>query len=207
MDSRRGSGQLLQNPSARALGVLTVAALLVAAIGVSSTSDTQAAAGGELYPPFHMVYVTDSRSYGPVTTELTWRSEDSWVAEVVSSPGWEELVGSYESYEQGTLTGYSTVTGITERRPSCGPMDGYEEVGVIPELWFFPELYTAEYGWDDLGRNSDGHDQFQRGTEIYKVDPATRLVMEVGNIEDGVYVAEMRVMSLELLTEFNPLDR
>ena len=199
--------KLLQSPAARALGVLTGSALLVAAIGASSTSDTQAAAGGELYPPFHMVYVIDSRSYGPVTTELTWRSEDSWVAEVVSSPGWEALVGSYESYEQGTLTGYSTVTGITERRPSCGPMDGYAEVGVIPERWLFPEIYTAEYGWEKLGRNTDGHDQFQRGTEIYKVEPVTRLVMEVGNIEDGVYVAEMRVISFAILTEFNSIGK
>ena len=201
--------KLLKSPSIRALGVFTIAALLVAAIGVSSTGDTQAAAGGELYPPFHMVYVTESRSYGPVTTALTWRSEDSWVVEVVSSPGWEELVGSYESYEQGTLTGYSTVTGITERerRPSCEPTEGYEEVGVIPERWLFPEIYTAEYGWDDLGHNSDGHDQFQRGTEIYKVDPETRLVMEVGNIQDGEYVVAMRVMSLELLTEFDPTDK
>ena len=198
--------KLLQSPLVRALGVFAVAALVAGAVGGTANSETRAATVDERYPPFRMSYVTMNNSYGPVTTELTWLGEGSWEKVTIASPGWEELEGSSLSYEDGTLTSYSTITGRTAREPSCSPDEGYiDRAGVLPERWFFPKIYTAEYGWETLGRNADGYDQFQRGTVIYKVRPDTWLVMEIGNVEGDEYVVEMRVTAFEILTEFNPI--
>ena len=200
---------LMQHPLGRSLAVLAATTLLLVVMQVGAPSETSGAASREPYAPFRMTYMGGVSSEGPVTLDLTWRSGSSWEIVIVASPERKDSVGSSMTYERGILTTFDSVFGTTTSEPSC---PGDRGATVIPELWLDARAYTAENGWEALGRDANGYDQFQRVTgigegqykEIFRRDPATGLVMEVGRLDGSTYVPTIRVLSYSPLVSSQP---
>ena len=192
---------LLRRPLSRCAAVLAVATLGVALVVATEPGETPDAAAWEPYPPFRMTYMSALGS--EVTVQLTWLGSRSWQTKVVSSPEYEGAVGGRIAYDGATYTSFSPLTGIETMYLSCKG-DGW-----VPGPWFVPRTFSAEEGFEALGRGPDGYDHFLRvvhtgETEfrtLYKRDPASGLVMEVSDWEVDAYVPEFRVISLEILPE------
>ena len=191
---------LLRSPLSRSAVVLAVAALGVALVLAAEPSRTTDVGPREPYPPFRMTYIG---SLTPdVTIRLTWLGRRSWQTMVIASPEDESPVGSGAAYDGATYTSASPLTGISTRYLSC--KDSW-----IPGPWFVPWAFTADEGWEALGRGRDGYDHFLRVSRdgetefrtLYKRDPASGLPMEVMDWDGDAYVTEFRVISLEILPE------
>ena len=134
-----------------------------------------------------MTYITYEPSGASITKELTWRTRLSWDLVVIADSE-SELVGSYEKYDQGVVTAYSSVLDAYRRDRTDDTTTG---MFPVPTPWFIPRACTSAEGWTSLGRDNNGYDNFQRtfgaGVEqyhqIYKHDPHTGLVMEVVHVK------------------------
>ena len=189
-------------PLVRAVAVAIVTVLLGTAI-TGVTEQARATNTPGALPAFDMTYVSYRSSYGPVTKHLRWHGDNSWRKTTVSSSGWPEIEGSFIQYEDGVLTRFSALTSSTTREPTCSPDENKPgtAVATIPERWFFPHIYTPEYGWTAAGTSADGYPMYQRGTDIFAVDPDSGLVMEVGWMNGDAYIVDMRVTAVELLSD------
>ena len=193
---------LSRHPLVRSAAVLAAVALgfgLVLAAGADyqRIDDTVR----EPYPPFRMTYT--SRSFPDGTVELTWLGRDSWQTMIVSSGGAGSRVGSRARFDGATYVSFDPLLGIRVEYLSC------DRDGRVPGPWFVPYAFTAEEGWEALGRGPDGYDHFlwlerEGETEhrtLYKRDPLSGLVMEVMYSDGDALVTAFRVISLDILPE------
>ena len=201
---------LIQHPLSRSLAVLAATTLLLVVIRVAGTNEPSAAALPEPYAPFRMTYIIYEARQGPVTMELTWRGQHSWEEVVVASPEREDSVGNSTTYDRGTVTFFDSVVGITMLESDC--TDDYAGATRIPRPWLLRRAYLAEEGWEALGRDADSYDRFQRVIdtgerqfkELHRRDPATRLAMEIGRLDDSGYVPTFQVLSYAPLMVSQP---
>jgi hypothetical protein len=168
-------------------------------VASSAPDHSQGAEISEPYAPFRMVYINHDAVWGPVTLELTWRSSRSWT-KVVTATEFPEGVGAFMSYEHGAITRYEPSTGYTTEytagdKASCelSARDAGvpAAVATVPEPWLIPRAFATENGWEYLGLDSDGYQQYERVLgvgateykEIHRRDPVTGLVMGVSETD------------------------
>ena len=207
---------LLTRPLIRSIAILAAA---LAALAVMAHGDADKSTGAtirEPYTPFRITYINFDAVWGPVTLELIWRSRLSWSNVVLESPGFERGVGGFVEYDNGTITRYEPSLGYTTeytRRDKESCEESALEAGVsttvttIPEQWLAPRAFTPEAGWEDLGLDANGYEQYQRVLgagemqykEIYKRDPKTGLVMEVMHVDDSGVTPIAVVLTYEAL--------
>ena len=182
-----GQGRLVRASAVLVIAALVVGALIVGVTRFGGSTETPGAVLSEPYAPFRMTYITYDAAGGSITVELTWRSLLSWDAEVIAATEFPRQVGSYNKYHQGAMTSYSTIFNELTPEPTYDGSNGEFE---IPAPWLIPRAFIAGDGWESLGRDADGYDNFQRsfgeGAEryhqIYRHDPRTGLVMEVVHV-------------------------
>ena len=202
--------RVLQRPLARVTVVLVAAGLIVGVILRPGGPDSFVEETFEPYAPFRMTYIQffkDSHTNNITTTTslLTWHSLLHWRVDVLDSTYDPTIIGSYDEYERGVYTSYSSRRDdITIRYGADGSDNTYE----VPKPWLWPDAYLEEDGWTTLGLQADGYEHFQRTLgpesgryiEIYKRDPVTLLVMEVEHKEGGESFIPATVLSYERLS-------
>ena len=199
----------LQSPLLRAAAVIGVVLVAVAISAATAGSQTTGAGVREPYPPFQMTYVQNAppEQGGVVTVELTWNHRRSWNYIVVdASVDTARRVGSTTTYDGKTLVIDNPATGTTVLTP--------EHAGGVTSLpfeWLIPQAFGPVNGWEALGSDADGNLQYERMPDeapqfrtLYKVDPATGMVVEVMRWDGYEYVTGILVTSLEILTEAGP---
>ena len=200
----------LQRPPALVAVVLVAVGLIVGIILRPGDADSFVEESFEPYAPFRMTYMQffkDSHTNNITTTTsvLTWHSLLHWRVDVLDSTYDPTIIGSYDEYEHGVYTSYSSRR--NDIITSYGA-DGSDNTYEVPKPWLFPDAYLAEDGWTTLGLQADGYEHFQRTLgpasgryiEIYKRDPVTLLVMEVEHKEGAESFISATVLSYERLS-------
>ena len=192
-----------------ALTLAIGALLVVATLSIASSRQAQGALR-EPYPPFVMVYVvrnTPTEDSASSTVQLTWHGKRSWEAVVVDSTR-SNSVGLVKTYDGVNLDIVSPVTGITTTLDDVGigdRLDGSVLGGAVPGPWFVTRDFSPAEGWEAIGRDQNGYDQFRRtynggqSIMIYKRDPNTGVVMEAVEWDGRTFVSMMRAISFETL--------
>ena len=165
--------------------------------GATTTPSTEAESASpstpalqDPYPPFHMTYVRYDRADAGVATtvELAWRNSTSWDTVVVGSSRADEI-GRTETYDGVSLQRFTPAMDVHETVPGVA----------VPEPWFDEQDFAEPDGWEDLGPDANGWDQFRSDAQpdvVYKRDPQTGVIMEILERDGPEFALLMQVVSL-----------